>query len=92
MQTARHFLERMSNLSVKIDKHHRMLVCAAALLHDVGHGPFSHAFEKVTSDSHERRALEIINDDSTEIVFGNRETSDFWVDGLRVWWLQVKGS
>jgi len=25
------------------------------------------------------------------IVFGNRETSDFWVDGLRVWWLQVKG-
>src|ERR1700716_160727 len=26
------------------------------------------------------------------IIFGNRETSDFWVDGLMLWWLQVKGS
>jgi len=25
------------------------------------------------------------------IIFGNRETSDFWVDGLQLWWLQVKG-
>ena len=25
------------------------------------------------------------------IIFGNRETSDFWVDGLQVWWQQVKG-
>src|ERR1700685_2560089 len=26
------------------------------------------------------------------IIFGNRETSDFWVDGLKLWWLQVGGS
>jgi hypothetical protein len=26
------------------------------------------------------------------IIFGNRETSDFWVDGLKLWWLQVKGA
>jgi hypothetical protein len=24
------------------------------------------------------------------IIFGNRETSDFWVDGLKMWWLHVK--
>jgi len=24
------------------------------------------------------------------ILFGSRETSDFWVDGLKVWWTQVK--
>lgn len=24
------------------------------------------------------------------IIFGNRETSDFWVDGLQMWWVQVK--
>jgi len=24
------------------------------------------------------------------ILFGTQETSDFWVDGLKVWWLQVK--
>jgi uncharacterized protein len=67
MQNARQFLDRISRLSGKIDKNHRMLVCVAALLHDIGHGPFSHAFEKVTGDSHERRTLEIIRDDSTEV-------------------------
>ena len=25
------------------------------------------------------------------IIFGSQETSDFWVDGLKLWWLQVKG-
>jgi len=25
------------------------------------------------------------------IIFGTRETSDFWVDGLKMWWLQVQG-
>ena len=25
------------------------------------------------------------------IIFGNRETSDFRVDGLKLWWLQVQG-
>jgi hypothetical protein len=24
------------------------------------------------------------------IIFGTRETSDFWVDGLKLWWPQVK--
>ena len=24
------------------------------------------------------------------ILFGSRETSDFWLDGLKVWWMQVK--
>ena len=24
------------------------------------------------------------------IIFGTQETSDFWVDGLKLWWLQVK--
>ncbi|MGC4379347.1 HD domain-containing protein [Fictibacillus sp. Mic-4] len=31
----------------------RMLVLCAALLHDVGHGPFSHSFEKVFQVDHE---------------------------------------
>lgn len=28
---------------------------------------------------------------SLSILFGSRETSDFWVDGLKVWWTSVKG-
>lgn len=26
------------------------------------------------------------------LVFGTAETSDFWVDALRLWWLQAQGS
>jgi len=26
------------------------------------------------------------------LIFGSRETSDFWVDALQLWWLQVQGS
>jgi transposase len=26
------------------------------------------------------------------IIFGTQETSDFWGDGLMLWWLQVKDS
>jgi hypothetical protein len=25
------------------------------------------------------------------LLFGSRETSDAWVDALRMWWLQVRG-
>lgn len=43
---------------------YRMLVLVAALLHDIGHGPFSHALEKTTKVKHEKWTIEIIVGDT----------------------------
>lgn len=64
---ARLFLERVEQVTDGLSEQQRTVVLAGALLHDVGHGPFSHAFESVTSESHERRTLQIIRDTGTEI-------------------------
>jgi HD superfamily phosphohydrolase len=35
---------------LNLDEHERNLVCCAALLHDIGHGPFSHTLEPIMND------------------------------------------
>lgn len=68
LQLARQFLDRVAKMCPEcITDEHRVVVLTAALLHDLGHGPFSHAFEKITGEDHEKRTLEIITDDSTEV-------------------------
>jgi len=68
MHMARRFLvtlERETGSPLPEDQ--KTAILAASLLHDVGHGPFSHTFEKVTSENHEARTLEVITDQSTDV-------------------------
>ncbi|MEP0841842.1 MAG: HD domain-containing protein [Phycisphaerae bacterium] len=68
MHVARRIMDRVERQNgAKISDDQRTVVLVAALLHDVGHGPFSHAFEKVTGQRHENRTVEIIQSEDTEI-------------------------
>ncbi|MBN2024192.1 MAG: HD domain-containing protein, partial [Pirellulales bacterium] len=85
MQVARKFLNRISKLCPDcVDDDQRTVVLVAALLHDIGHGPFSHAFENVSGEKHEKRTLEIISDAFTEINGVLRAYCDDFPDRLKV--------
>lgn len=49
------------------DDSERLVALCAALLHDVGHGAYSHTFEHIFSTDHEEMTRRIITDPSTEI-------------------------
>ena len=50
-----------------LTEYENIVFLCAALLHDVGHGPYSHAFENVLSTSHEEMTVKIILDKNTDV-------------------------
>ena len=49
------------------DDKERLVALCAALLHDVGHGPYSHTFEHIFHTDHEAITVEIITSPETEV-------------------------
>src|SRR3954468_17558384 len=66
METARMMLEQLRR-SFFIPDENETITLAAALLHDLGHGPFSHVFERVSGIHHERLTQRIILDPESEV-------------------------
>ena len=66
MQTARRILEQLSR-SFYVAEEDQALCLAAALVHDLGHGPFSHVFERVSGVHHEQLTHRVLLDDGSEV-------------------------
>ena len=73
-----HFCDILKELKIDCPQAEKDAILAAALLHDLGHGPYSHAYEHIgeKKKSHEDWTKEIIKNDSElndvlEKVFGS---------------------
>lgn len=49
------------------DQHEELVALCAALLHDIGHGPYSHTFEHIFGTDHEAITRRILTDESTNV-------------------------
>ncbi|MBE5106749.1 HD domain-containing protein [Bacillus thuringiensis] len=48
---------------IHLSEYERKLLSAVALLHDVGHGPYSHCFQKISGEDHGDWTIRIIQED-----------------------------
>ena len=63
MFIAKKMIAHLSNSFEEINKY-RARILVSALIHDIGHGPFSHTSEKLLNFNHEQWTMKIIQDDS----------------------------
>lgn len=59
--------KKLNAQGIKIRDDEKEIAKIAMLLHDVGHGAYSHTLEKITGYSHEKRSIDIVKDENTEI-------------------------
>jgi HD superfamily phosphohydrolase len=66
MEIARQMLAHLRDV-IEIDEGQATACVAAALLHDLGHGPLSHVFERISGFHHEEQTRRIILDPASEV-------------------------
>ncbi len=65
-EIVRRMTEEVPDIARELNQREKLQVMCAALLHDIGHGPFSHSFERLSACSHEQMTINLILQD-TEI-------------------------
>lgn len=63
-EITRRMVNENRHISNALDENEQLYVCIAALLHDIGHGPYSHVFERITGISHEWVSSQLLLTDS----------------------------
>lgn len=58
-------VSEVDDVSSNLSEREKIVAMCAGLLHDVGHGPFSHAFEEVFATNHEAMGIEMILNDTS---------------------------
>ena len=66
-EIVRRMVTEVPDLSRELNEKEKVTVMLAGMLHDIGHGPYSHAFEGITNTSHEVYTCRII-EENTEIT------------------------
>ena len=59
-----HLEKELKRYDISISKDDKDMALCSMLLHDIGHGPFSHTFENLTGYSHEKRTTDILLGDT----------------------------
>lgn len=63
-EIVRRMTEEVPDIRGALSDYEKVLAMAAGLLHDLGHGPYSHAFEFVTETAHEVYTCRILEGDT----------------------------
>lgn len=63
-ELARRITEEVYDIKTRFSEYEKTVFLCAALLHDIGHGPFSHSFENIYNVNHEKMTSKIILGDT----------------------------
>lgn len=66
-EIARRMVSEVKSINEVTNEDEKVQVLCAALLHDLGHGPFSHFFESLTNQKHEEMTIQLLLDPNTQI-------------------------
>lgn len=67
-EIVRRMVHEVKDLDDNLTEEEKIVAMLAALLHDVGHGPFSHAFESVLALNHEKYSCMIIEQEDSSLA------------------------